>query len=95
MSLARAADVTRWPGWALFLTMAAAGAALAWLSFDLLRVAMANRDFIAEHGWMGLMDGGLAQAGVVVAQAALALLAYLVFKLAEVELLARWRRPRG
>ena len=95
MTGARFRDIARWPAWLVFLAMAAAGAALAWLSFDLVRLAMANRDLVAEHGLTALMDGGLTQGLELAFRAGLALLAYLVFKVAEVELVARWRRPGG
>lgn len=91
----RLLDVTRWPALLLFIVMAASGGALAFVSFDLLRMALANRDLIVEHGLMGLMDGGAAQAVWIAAQGLLALALFLVFKLAEVEIVARLRRPRG
>ncbi|MBL8589769.1 MAG: hypothetical protein JNK46_14655 [Methylobacteriaceae bacterium] len=95
MSRAGFRDVARWPGWLVFLVMAAAAAALAWTSFDLLRLAMANRDLVAEHGLAALADGGLAQALEIALRGLIALICYLVFKTAEVELVARWRRPGG
>lgn len=90
----RLADPARWPGWLLFLAMAASGGALAWVSVDLLRLAMANQAFIAEHGASALANGALEQAGWLALAGLFALCCYLVFKTAEAELVARWRRPR-
>lgn len=89
------ADIARWPGWALFLIMAASGGALAWVSVDLVRLAMANHAFVAEHGVEALTNGALEQAAGLALNGLIALACYLVFKTAEAELVARWRGKRG
>jgi hypothetical protein len=83
--------LSAYPAIAVFILMGLAGAVLAWSSFDLVRLAMANWRLVGSYGLAGLMDGGLLQAVGIVGRAALALASYLVFKAAEVELVGRWR----
>lgn len=53
------------------------------LTLDLVRVAGANAAFLTANGWQGLQDGGLRQLLEVLASAAGAMVAWLVFKVCE------------
>jgi hypothetical protein len=77
----------------LFLVMGASGMALAWMSFNLLHLAMENTRFIGMHGLVALLEGGLRQIIEIMIYGILSLVSYLVFKVCEVELVARWRGP--
>jgi len=88
--------LARYPAWVLFLVMGLVGGAGAWLSFDVIRLTMANVDLVQRHGGMALLDGGLIQALMLGLRGLLILALYLAFKLLEVELVTRWRAgPRG
>ena len=76
---------------ALMLAMALAATVLAWLSFGLVNLAMANAAFLTRYGLLAIREGGLWQTVEIGGQAFLALLAYLVFKATETELIHRWR----
>ncbi|MBA3908974.1 MAG: hypothetical protein C0524_03610 [Rhodobacter sp.] len=78
--------------WLVLLTALALSAALvAWISFGLINVAMANFEFLKRYGLMAVREGGLRQAVEIGARASLALLFYLLFKAIETELIQRWR----
>lgn len=78
----------------LFIVMALCAFVTAFLSFQLINVAMANLDFLLEHGLMGIADGGLLQFLSILAKGLLIVLFYFGFKGIEAELLQRWRNPR-
>ncbi len=80
-----------YPATALFLILGLFSVLLAWSSFGLLRLAMANFTFIQAYGSQAIYDGGLVQLLHIGFQALLALLSYLGFKGVETELVARWR----
>ena len=50
---------------------------------------MANAAYIAENGWMAVMDGGLVQLAELLAKSYLSMAAYVVFKTCE-HRLAHW-----
>ncbi|WP_367715917.1 hypothetical protein AB2N04_17575 [Nitratireductor sp. GISD-1A_MAKvit] len=75
----------------LFLAMALCAFAVAFLSFQLINVAMANLEFILAHGVMGILDGGLVQFLSVFTKGMLIVVLYFGFKGLEAELLRRWR----
>lgn len=75
----------------LFVFMGVCAAVTAWVSFGLIVVAIANIELLKEHGMRAALDGGLVQLVEIAAQGAVALLAFLGFKGAEVELIRRWR----
>jgi hypothetical protein len=78
--------------WAVLLALLGISAAIvAWISFGLINLAMANFDFLARHGLLALREGGLLQLLEIGAKAAVALAAYLIFKAIETELIYRWR----
>ena len=47
---------------------------------------MANAAFIADNGWVAVMDGGLVQLAELVTKSYLSMLAYVVFKTCEYRL---------
>lgn len=78
--------------WAVLLIILGACATLvAWISFGLINIAMANFDFLTRYGLMAVREGGLLQLLGIGARAAVALAAYLTFKAVETELIHRWR----
>ncbi|KAF0113220.1 MAG: Uncharacterized protein FD150_2114 [Rhodobacteraceae bacterium] len=78
--------------WAVLLALLGVCAALvAWISFGLINLAMANFDFLARYGLLAVREGGLLQLTVIGAKACFALAAYLMFKAIETELIHRWR----
>jgi hypothetical protein len=78
--------------WAVLLGLLGASAALvAWISFGLINLAMANFDFLARHGLLAVREGGLLQLLLIGAKACVVLAAYLLFKAVETELIHRWR----
>ncbi len=76
---------------ALFAGLGVFATVLAWTSFGLINLAMANVGFLTRHGLMAVHEGGLIQLLQIGAKAVLALAAYLGFKVIETELIARWR----
>lgn len=92
----RRADGRRWlrpaayPWPVLLLALGAVSVVFAWLTFDLLSLAMSNVDFLRRHGALAVMEGGLLQMAVIMSKGLGALLAYLAFRGIEGELLRRW-----
>ena len=79
-----------YPSLVLLLIMGVCSVGLAWLSFGLVKLAMANFDFLSEYGVLAVMEGGLVQLAVIGVKSLFALLFYLGFKGIEHELLIRW-----
>jgi hypothetical protein len=85
--------VSGWIGWlrrhrvACFGVMVLSFIAFGLLTLDLVRVVSANVAFISDNGWQGLRDGGLVQLAELALSAALAMAAWLQFKLCETLLL--------
>jgi hypothetical protein len=75
----------------LFAALALTAGALAWMSFGLINLAMANVGFLQRHGLMAIREGGLWQAAEIGARALLVLVIYFAFKAIETELIHRWR----
>jgi hypothetical protein len=75
----------------LFCAMGVFAAALAWISFGLFNLAMANLAFIQRYGVLAIMEGGLLQGAGIAMRALVALLFYFGFKAIETELIHRWR----
>lgn len=76
---------------ALVAGLAVSASVLAWLSFGLINLAMANVDFLTRHGLMALYEGGLLQLLGIGLRSGIALAAYVLFKAIETELIYRWR----
>jgi hypothetical protein len=78
--------------WLVLLALMGICAALvAWISVGLINLAMANFDYLTRYGLFALREGGLLQLLVIGAQAFAVLIAYLMFKAIETELIYRWR----
>jgi hypothetical protein len=78
--------------WAVLLVLLGAAAALvAWISFGLINLAMANFDFLTHFGLLAVREGGLLQLIGIGVRACVVLAAYLLFKAVETELIHRWR----
>lgn len=80
---------------ALLLILAAASVGLAWISFNLIGMAMENADLLTHQGLMGAIDGGLADLLILLAKGVAVLFLYMVFRGAEQELLRRWTGTAG
>lgn len=63
-------------------------------SLDLLRLVSANGAYLLASGWIGLLDGGLAQLLALSLSALAAMAAYLLFKLCEHVLVQRLAHSR-
>jgi len=74
----------------LILILAAASVGVAWISFNLIGMAMENADLLTHQGLMGAIDGGFVRLLVLLAKGVAVLFLYLVFRGAEQELLRRW-----
>ena len=76
---------------ALIAAMGLSAVFLAWTSFNLFGMAMANVKFIREYGAMALADGGFTQFIEISFDAFVSLLTFLLFKGCETEIVKRWR----
>jgi hypothetical protein len=83
--------LSRYHWTALLLLMGVCASVVAWISVDLIRLTMANFEFLGRFGLQAIREGGLLQLLGIGARAALGLLVYLVFKATEAELIDRWR----
>jgi hypothetical protein len=82
---------SRWPLLLVVLMMAASAVAVAFLSVGLIAIAMANVNFLLTYRLMAVLEGGLLQSALLALRGALLLAAILCFKVAETELVDRWR----
>lgn len=90
-------NITRWPGALVFVLGGLAAVVFAFVSVNLVSHGMANRDFIREHGWLAIQNGALLQIVELTLYGSIALLCWLIFKICEQELSARyfaWARAR-
>ncbi len=79
-----------YPSLVLFLALCAVSVVFAWLTYNLVMLAMANVDFLRRHGVMAVAEGGLVQLLLISGKGMLAMLAYLAFRGIESELVRRW-----
>ena len=63
---------------------------LAYATLNLFHTSMANFRFLREFGWVAIMEGGLLQLVEIFANALVALLSYIGFKICEAELVHRY-----
>ncbi len=68
---------------------------LAWTSYGLITVAMANAGYLREFGLMAVFDGGLLQLLQITGKGVICLICYVGFKGIEYELIHRWRGGSG
>ena len=86
----RLVNLSRYPLPLLLATAGLFALSLAMLSIDLVRMTIANLDFLRRAGVMGLVEGGLLQLAELTAKGTLGLLCYFGFKLCEVDLIRRY-----
>ncbi len=75
--------------WLSFLVMGLAFFAFGVGSLNLFFLLQANANLLLQHGWLGLMEGGLRQLAELLATGYLSMTAYTVFKACE-HRLTRW-----
>ena len=83
-------SLTRWPGILLFALAGLSALAFALVTVNLFAEAMASFGFIERHGAEALRAGAFVQLLELGFWGVVALLAYLVFKACEVELIFRY-----
>jgi putative effector of murein hydrolase LrgA (UPF0299 family) len=81
----------RWPIAALLLGLGVSAVLFAWITLNLVDVALANVRLIRQYGVMALLDGGLRQLLEILLQACISLCLFLIFKGCETEIVQRWR----
>ncbi|MGL6211704.1 MAG: hypothetical protein ACRC14_17925 [Paracoccaceae bacterium] len=86
------ADLGRFHWLVLVLVMGLASVSIAWNSYGLIMLSMANVAFLESYGVAAIREGGLLQLALIGAKGLVALISYLLFKGIEVELMQRWRR---
>ena len=69
--------------WLTFVVLGLAFLAFGAGTVNLGLALMANARFLSEYGWMGVMDGGLAQLLELLASGYVSMAAYVVFKTCE------------
>ena len=85
-------NLAGWPAILVFLLAGLVAIAFAFVTLNLFVEAMASLRFLRAFGWTAVEHGALLQAAKLLAQGAVALLLWLVFKCCEGELTARYRR---
>ena len=85
-------QVSRYPAIIVFALTGVSAAIVAYASYNLLTISMANLHFIQKHGWLALTSGGLIQLLEIAVYGIVALAFFLVFKICESELVLRYRR---
>ena len=85
-------QVSRYPAVLVFLLAGLSAVIVAYASFNLLTISMANLHFIQAHGWLALRSGALIQLLGIAFYGVIALAFFLIFKICESELVLRYRR---
>jgi hypothetical protein len=83
-------NLRRYPLVLLFALAGLFAVAVALLSVDLVRLTVANFDYLGRTGLMGIREGGFLQLIELAAKGALALAGYFGFKLCEAEATRRY-----
>lgn len=89
-------SVRRWlfpsayPTPVLLLFLAVVSVVFAWVTFDLVGMAMENAAFLTGASMMSMMAGDLGKLAVITAKGLVALFCYLAFKGIEREVVGRW-----
>lgn len=84
--------ISGYPALLVFLLAGVSAVIVAYSTVNLLGMSMANLSFLRMHGWDALATGGLVQFSLIVGTGAVALFFFIVFKICEAELVARYRR---
>ncbi len=85
-------QVSRYPAVLVFVLAGFSAVIVAYASFNLLTISMANLHFIQAHGWLALKSGALIQLLGIAFYGVIALAFFLIFKICESELVLRYRR---
>ncbi|MEZ5720870.1 MAG: hypothetical protein R3D59_03820 [Paracoccaceae bacterium] len=85
-------DITRYPALLIFVFAGVALVVVAYASFNLLSMSMANLDFLRRDGLVAVTSGGLVQFLEILVTATVALAFFLIYKICESELVIRYRR---
>ena len=85
-------QVSRYPAVLVFVLAGFSAVIVAYASFNLLTISMANLHFIQAHGWLALRSGALIQLLGIAFYGVIALASFLIFKICESELVLRYRR---
>jgi hypothetical protein len=64
---------------------------LAYSSYNLFHLSMANFGFLRRHGLVAVMEGGLLQLAQITATGAFALFCFFGFKICEIDLTSRYK----
>jgi hypothetical protein len=84
--------ISTYPGIVVFALAGVFVVIFAFTSYNLLHFGMANLHFLQKHGLTAIAEGGLLQLLEILLYGAIALLAFIGFKLCESELVIRYRR---
>lgn len=84
--------ISRYPAFLVFLLAGGAAVMVAYCSFNLLDLSMANLRFLRQHGWLAVTSGAWLQLLQIMFYGLVALAFYLLFKICESELVIRYRR---
>lgn len=84
--------ISGYPAVLVFALAGVSAVIVAYASYNLLSMSMANLHFLRRHGWDALATGGLIQLLLIIATGAVALFFFVIFKICEAELVARYRR---
>ena len=84
--------ISGYPALFVFTLAGVSLAVVGYATYNLLSLSMANLDFLREHGWLAVTSGGLVQFLEILLSGTVALAFFLLFKICESELIARYRR---
>lgn len=85
-------DISLYPALFVFALAGVALAVVAYASFNLVDMSMANLSFLRRHGLVAVTSGGLVQFLEILVTATVALTFFLIYKVCESELVQRYRR---
>lgn len=88
----RCLNPANYPAAIVFFVAGVLAACLAYASYNLFHLSMANLNFLRTHGWLAIMEGGLLQLIQILGWGCVSLLCFIAFKICETELILRFRR---
>lgn len=91
----RLLDISLYPSLFVFALAGVALAVVAYATFNLVDLSMANLSFLRRHGLVAVTSGGLVQFLEILLTATVALAFFLLYKICESELVIRYRRWLG
>jgi hypothetical protein len=84
-----------YPWWVVFVAASGFATGLAYSSYNLFHLSMANLSFLREFGWLAVMNGGVLQFLENAAYGGVSLICFLGFKICETDLVLRYRHWTG